>query len=158
MEEILLRTIYVNATFFTMDQENQIFEKGMMIVENQSISYIGPYSIKRLADTDLVVDLGGKWVLPGLVNVHSHIVMTLLRGIGDDMLLKPWLETKIWPIEAQFTTEIASVSAQGWNFGDVKIGNNNILRYVQSKRYRTGYCNASDWRNRYSWGFFLYDF
>lgn len=59
MEEILLRTIYVNATFFTMDQENQIFEKGMMIVENQSISYIGPYSIKRLADTDLVVDLGG---------------------------------------------------------------------------------------------------
>ncbi|WP_408011780.1 amidohydrolase family protein [Pseudalkalibacillus sp. A8] len=95
-----------------MDKENQIFENGMMIVADQFISYIGPHSLDRMADADQVVDLGGKWVLPGLVNVHSHIVMTLLRGIGDDMLLKPWLETKIWPIEAQFTTEIASVSAQ----------------------------------------------
>ncbi|OAH58694.1 5-methylthioadenosine deaminase [Domibacillus aminovorans] len=107
-----MKTIYVNATFFTMDTENQIFENGMMIVQNQSILYIGQHSADRLIGADQVVDLGGKWVLPGLVNTHSHIVMTLLRGIGDDMLLKPWLETRIWPIESQFTTEIASVSAQ----------------------------------------------
>lgn len=107
-----MNTAYVNATFFTMDKDNQTFENGMMIVKDQLISYIGPHSAERLAEATQVVNLGGKWILPGLVNVHSHIVMTLLRGIGDDMLLKPWLETKIWPIEAQFTTEIASVSSQ----------------------------------------------
>ncbi|WP_129731510.1 amidohydrolase family protein [Ectobacillus funiculus] len=107
-----MNTVYVNATFFTLDKENRIFENGMLIVEDQLISYIGPHSPERLAKTNRVVDLGGKWVLPGLVNAHSHIVMTLLRGIGDDMLLKPWLETRIWPIEAQFTTEIASISTQ----------------------------------------------
>ena len=107
-----MKTIYMNGTFFTMDKENQIFEKGMMIVQDQTISYIGQHSEEQLADADQVVDLGGKWIMPGLVNAHSHIVMTLLRGIGDDMLLKPWLETKIWPIESQFTTEIASVSSQ----------------------------------------------
>lgn len=107
-----MKKAYKNATFFTMDKENQIFENGIMLVEDQSISYIGPSSIELLLDADQVVDLGGKWVLPGLVNIHSHILMTILRGIGDDMLLMPWLKTKIWPIEAKFTSEIASVSAQ----------------------------------------------
>lgn len=107
-----MKTIYINGTFFTMDKENQIFENGMMVVQDHLITYIGERSENLLADAAHVVDLAGKWVMPGLVNTHSHILMTLLRGIGDDMLLKPWLETKIWPIEKQFTTEIASVSAQ----------------------------------------------
>lgn len=107
-----LKKAYVNATFFTMDRENKVFENGMMIVHDQAISYIGPHSDEHLVDIDEVVDLHGKWVMPGLVNTHSHILMTILRGIGDDMLLKPWLETQIWPIESKFTTEIASVSAQ----------------------------------------------
>lgn len=107
-----LKIAYLNADFYTMDMDNHIFKNGMMIVDDQKISYIGPTSTDLLSDVDQVVDLCGKWVLPGLVNVHSHILMTILRGNGDDMLLKPWLETKIWPIEAKFTTEIASVSAQ----------------------------------------------
>jgi len=107
-----MKKVYINATFFTMDRENNIFENGMMVVQDKCISYIGQYSEDKLTDVDQVVDLHGKWVLPGLVNAHSHILMTLLRGIGDDMLLKPWLETKIWPLESQFNTEIASVSAQ----------------------------------------------
>lgn len=107
-----MKTTYVNATFFTMDKENRIFKNGMMVVQDELISYIGERSEELLTNVDQVVDLAGKWVMPGLVNTHSHILMTLLRGIGDDMLLKPWLETKIWPIEKQFTTKIASVSAQ----------------------------------------------
>lgn len=107
-----MKKVYINATFFTMDRENNIFEDGMMVVQDKCISYIGQYSEGKLTDVDQVMDLRGKWVLPGLVNAHSHILMTILRGIGDDMLLKPWLETKIWPLENQFNTEIASVSAQ----------------------------------------------
>lgn len=104
-----MKTAYINATFFSLDHDNQVYENGMMITENQQITYIGK---QELADVDQVVDLKGKWVLPGLVNAHSHILMTLLRGSGDDMLLKPWLETRIWPLEQRYTTEIASVSAQ----------------------------------------------
>ncbi|MFP3668060.1 amidohydrolase family protein [Priestia sp. SIMBA_032] len=107
-----MKKVYINATFFTMDRENNIFKNGMMVLQDKSISYIGQYSEDELTNVDQVVDLHGKWVLPGLINAHSHILMTLLRGIGDDMLLKPWLETKIWPLENQFNTEIASVSAQ----------------------------------------------
>jgi 5-methylthioadenosine/S-adenosylhomocysteine deaminase len=102
---------YVNATFFTINQKNDIFENGMMIVKDKVISYIGPYCSEHLKYVDQVVDFSGKWVMPGMVNTHSHIVMTILRGIGDDMLLKPWLNEKIWPLEQQFTTEIASMSS-----------------------------------------------
>ncbi|MFV2047058.1 amidohydrolase family protein [Metabacillus litoralis] len=106
-----MKTAYKNATFFSLDHDNQVYENGMMITEDQQITYIGKGK-QELADVDQVVDLKGKWVLPGLVNAHSHILMTLLRGSGDDMLLKPWLETRIWPLEQRYTTEIASVSAQ----------------------------------------------
>jgi 5-methylthioadenosine/S-adenosylhomocysteine deaminase len=41
-------------------------------------------------------------LLPGLVNAHTHAAMTLLRGIADDMPLKPWLEQHIWPREERF--------------------------------------------------------
>jgi 5-methylthioadenosine/S-adenosylhomocysteine deaminase len=41
-------------------------------------------------------------LLPGLVNAHTHAAMALLRGIADDVPLKPWLEQHIWPREARF--------------------------------------------------------
>jgi len=107
-----MKTAYINAAFFTMDQKNQLFDNGLMIVENGIITYIGSFQKELAEEAESTVDLKGKWVMPGLVNVHSHIVMTMLRGIGDDMLLKPWLETRIWPLEAQFTTEIAQVSTE----------------------------------------------
>ena len=47
------------------------------------------------------LELPGHLVVPGLVNLHTHAAMTLLRGVGDDLPLKAWLEQRIWPLEAQ---------------------------------------------------------
>jgi len=43
-------------------------------------------------------------LIPGLVNAHTHAAMTLMRGIADDIPLKSWLETHIWPLEARFVS------------------------------------------------------
>jgi 5-methylthioadenosine/S-adenosylhomocysteine deaminase len=107
-----MRAIYKNGTFFTMNANNEIIEDGMLIVENTMIQYIGPYDAGRLLSDDTIIDLKHKWALPGLVNTHSHILMTILRGVGDDMPLNPWLETRVFPLESQYTTEIATISAQ----------------------------------------------
>ncbi|MEM6344083.1 MAG: amidohydrolase, partial [Bacteroidota bacterium] len=48
------------------------------------------------------VDADGKFLLPGLVNTHTHLPMSLLRGIADDLTLADWLEKYIWPTEAAF--------------------------------------------------------
>src|SRR5579871_1722501 len=45
------------------------------------------------------VELPQHVLIPGLVNAHTHAAMTLLRGVADDLALKPWLEEHIWPKE-----------------------------------------------------------
>ena len=50
------------------------------------------------------VALAAHALLPGLVNAHAHSAMTLLRGIADDVALKPWLEEHIWPRERHFVS------------------------------------------------------
>lgn len=59
------------------------------------------------ADTDdpWVLDLPGRWLLPGLVNAHTHAAMTLLRGYADDLPLEVWLEDRIWPVERYMDVE-----------------------------------------------------
>jgi len=50
--------------------------------------------------TAKVVDVRGKWILPGLVQTHVHTVQTLFRGLADDLALLDWLRLRIWPLEA----------------------------------------------------------
>jgi 5-methylthioadenosine/S-adenosylhomocysteine deaminase len=54
---------------------------------------------------DEVIAGEGKAAVPSFINGHTHAAMTLLRGYADDMPLKEWLETKIWPVEAHMTEE-----------------------------------------------------
>lgn len=51
------------------------------------------------------VELPNHALIPGLVNAHGHAAMSLLRGIGDDMPLKAWLEERIWPLESQLVSK-----------------------------------------------------
>lgn len=69
-------------------------------IEDNRITEIG-----KKREADLVVEGKGKIALPGLVNLHTHSPMVLLRGFGDDLALQQWLETKIWPQEAKLTPE-----------------------------------------------------
>jgi 5-methylthioadenosine/S-adenosylhomocysteine deaminase len=54
---------------------------------------------------DEVIDAGGAHLTPPLVNGHTHAAMTLFRGSGGDLPLMPWLEEKIWPVEAKLDEE-----------------------------------------------------
>ncbi|MFB6091732.1 MAG: amidohydrolase [Haloquadratum sp.] len=56
-------------------------------------------------DADETLDASGGLVLPGLVNAHTHVAMTLLRGYADDKPLDSWLREDIWPAEAALTAE-----------------------------------------------------
>jgi 5-methylthioadenosine/S-adenosylhomocysteine deaminase len=54
---------------------------------------------------DEVIDAGGAHLVPPLVNGHTHAAMTLFRGSGGDLPLMPWLEQRIWPVEAKLEEE-----------------------------------------------------
>lgn len=54
---------------------------------------------------DEVIDAGGAHLVPPLVNGHTHAAMTLFRGSGGDLPLMPWLQERIWPVEAKLDDE-----------------------------------------------------
>jgi 5-methylthioadenosine/S-adenosylhomocysteine deaminase len=71
--------------------------------EGGTIAAIGP-SVESQPD-DEVIDAGGAHLVPPLVNGHTHAAMTLFRGSGGDLPLMPWLEERIWPVEAKLDAE-----------------------------------------------------
>lgn len=56
-------------------------------------------------EADVVIDGRGLLAMPGLCNAHTHAPMSLLRGLGEDLELKDWLERCIWPVEARMKDE-----------------------------------------------------
>ncbi|ATZ60670.1 MAG: amidohydrolase family protein [Methanosarcinales archaeon Met12] len=74
------------------------FVKEPISIENGVIANIGKSGV-----ADQVIDASGGIVMPGLVNTHTHLGMTLFRGYADDLPLKQWLTEHIWPIEAKLT-------------------------------------------------------
>ncbi|WP_336001547.1 amidohydrolase [Halorientalis halophila] len=65
-----------------------------------------------VAAGDEVLDADGGLVIPGLVNAHTHVAMTLLRGYADDKPLDAWLQEDIWPVEAELTPEDVRAGAR----------------------------------------------
>lgn len=103
---------FKNVNLVTCDEEFHVYRDGMLVVEGAEIVYVGPYVASWEARAEEVVDCEGAWALPGLVNVHTHNAMTLLRGISDDENLHDWLEQSIWPAESRFTPDITTTAVE----------------------------------------------
>lgn len=63
------------------------------------------------ANVDKIIDAEGKILLPGLINTHTHLSMTLFRGLADDLSLDTWLNDHIWPMEANLNGEYCYIGA-----------------------------------------------
>lgn len=95
------------ARIITQDSQRSIIDGDVYVIGNK-IRSIG----KDLeTDADDVIEARGKIAMPGLVNAHTHLGMTLLRGYGEDLALDPWLRERIWPIEARQTDKQAGIGA-----------------------------------------------
>ena len=64
------------------------------------------------SDAEKVIDGSNKITMPGLINTHSHVAMTLLRGVGDDQSLQTWLNDYIWPKEANLNDELVYLGSK----------------------------------------------
>ena len=80
-------------------------------------------------DADETLDATDSLVMPGLVNAHTHVAMTLLRGYADDKQLDAWLQEDIWPVEAELTPEDIRV---GTELGLVEFIKNGITGFADA--------------------------
>jgi 5-methylthioadenosine/S-adenosylhomocysteine deaminase len=62
-------------------------------------------------NADKIIDAEGKILLPGLINTHTHLSMTLFRGLADDLSLDSWLNDHIWPMEANLNGDYCYIGA-----------------------------------------------
>ena len=101
-------TILIKNAFILSPNTN--FEgKQSLLIKDDVISEIAPQIDE--SDVDKVIDATGKILLPGLINTHTHLSMTLFRGLADDLSLDSWLNDHIWPMEANLNGDYCYIGA-----------------------------------------------
>src|SRR3954454_12843018 len=93
-------TILVNAHLVTMDDRFTTFASGAIAIADGRILETGDIAGRYTSRE--TIDCGGRVVMPGLVNAHTHAPMTLLRGLADDLRLDVWLMGYMMPVEREF--------------------------------------------------------
>lgn len=98
-------TLFINAIVLTMDGKLNQYDPGAVAVKGDSIVAVGPEAeIKKEYSANEIMDCKGKVLMPGLVNAHTHVPMTLLRGLADDLRLDVWLMGYMLPVEREFVS------------------------------------------------------
>jgi len=91
-----------DCTIVTVDNKQPVIEKGFITIKNRQITGVSKKSkASRLIKAEETINGEGKVALPGLVNCHTHVAMTLFRGLAEDKQLDQWLRETIWPLEAK---------------------------------------------------------
>lgn len=99
---------FKQVNLVTCDADFHVYRNGLLVIHEDKIVYCGNENATWVDRADEVVDCEGAWLMPGLVNCHTHSAMTTLRGIQDDSNLHEWLEDYIWPAERDFTPEVTT--------------------------------------------------
>jgi len=90
-----------HACLLTMNSAFDVFEDGAVAVEDGRLVAVGPSPQLAHDFADWAVfDLRGRVLMPGLINCHTHLPMSLFRGMADDKELMDWLNHYIFPAEA----------------------------------------------------------
>src|SRR5574339_1269804 len=98
-------TLFTNAFVLTMDDTLTQYSPGAVAVKGDSIVAVGPeQEIMREVSASETIDCGGRILMPGLINAHTHVPMTLLRGLADDLRLDVWLMGYMMPVEREFVS------------------------------------------------------
>ena len=96
--------ILANACVVTINAAKDIHERGSVLVHEDRIADIGSTAKLTAKQPNAeVIDWAGNILIPGMVNTHTHLFQTLLKGPGDDMVLKKWFTCMTGPAAVELT-------------------------------------------------------
>lgn len=98
------RILLTHAIVVTLDHDDRVLFDAAVAVADGVIVAVGEPPADFEADE--VVDLGGRVVMPGLYNAHTHAAMTFARGYAEDLPLERWFNERIWRLESALTPEM----------------------------------------------------
>ncbi|MCL2083149.1 MAG: amidohydrolase [Oscillospiraceae bacterium] len=102
--------LFQNVTAVTMDDSCRVLKNAYIGVDGGKISYVGCHCPEGIPDRK--ISGNGKVLMPGLINSHTHVPMTLLRGYADDCNLQDWLFKYIFPAEEKLTGDMVYWGSQ----------------------------------------------
>lgn len=96
-------TLIKNAIVITMDDtRDEQYEKLDIVIADDTIKEL---TNEYKGEYDKLIDATNKVVMPGLINCHTHLGMSVFRATNDSLTLEKWLQEKIWPIEDKLTDD-----------------------------------------------------
>ena len=96
-------TILAHGIVLVMDEATKLIADGAVAIRDETIVAVDAAdAVLGAYQADEVVDCAGCAVMPGMVNAHTHVPMTLLRGLADDLRLDVWLMGYMMPVEREF--------------------------------------------------------
>ncbi|MCD6289754.1 MAG: amidohydrolase family protein, partial [Anaerolineae bacterium] len=102
---VSVNVILTGGIVVTMDRRHHVFMDGAVAIRGRDIVAVGPSErIVSRFEAEEVVDCHGTIVTPGLINAHTHVPMSLLRGMADDLRLDVWLLGYMMPVERECVT------------------------------------------------------
>lgn len=126
MSSILLKNGYV----VTVDGDRRVFEDGWVAIENDEIVAVGPSEELGDRSADEVIDVGGKLVMPGLINGHNHHWGSLFKNTGEGLLLEDWLDEVTIPLLLSLDNQDLKVAAYLGALEQIRTGTTCSLNHA----------------------------
>ena len=102
-------TLFKNITVITSDSTQPILNNAYVGIKDGKIAYLS--SKEPETSGNRVIDGTNKLLMPGLVNIHTHAAMSVMRGYADDYNLQTWLNDYVFPAEANLDDECVYIGS-----------------------------------------------
>lgn len=100
-----VNTVISSSWIFTAKNDNELLKNHSVVInDGMIIDVIDSDSVFDIYNANEVYQLTDQLLIPGLINAHSHLAMSLLKGYADDVELSVWLNNHIWPAEKSFVS------------------------------------------------------
>jgi len=99
-------------------------------VSGRRISWVGPSSAVESTAATRTIDARGRLAVPGLINTHNHLFQNLVKGLGDEMYLLPWVEAIILPTSEEMTPEETYIGALLGCVESLHSGSTTVLDFM----------------------------
>jgi 5-methylthioadenosine/S-adenosylhomocysteine deaminase len=145
METILIE----NGAIVTVNDAGQVLDPGYLFIEADRITAVGrgqaPAELRQRAGT--IIDASLMAVMPGMVNAHTHLFQSFIRGLADDKPLLEWLKAAIWPVAQALTEEEAYLAAMLGLVENIRGGATSVIdhQYIHTEPANDdGVCRAAE--------------
>jgi 5-methylthioadenosine/S-adenosylhomocysteine deaminase len=137
-----------NGTIVTVDDGGNVYSPGYVLLENDKIAAVGDGSAPAEITTRAGdrIDAVNMAVMPGMVNSHTHLFQTFIRGLADDKPLLEWLKAAIWPVAEKLTGTDAYLAAMVGFLENIRSGVTSVIdhQYIHTEPDNDdGVCRAA---------------